>query len=303
MAKLLLMSLLICNVAIPAKFAASPPSKPKEAMIENIEYWSNAADDTFPTRLTVARSGSAELEVASNDGDPLGPNIGHFSMELEPRAFELLAKAVADTAFLQHANPGPVEPGEVIRRMRVRFSNGREVRRFVQGSAPVDAGFARAEQAALRLAAETRRHPTDALALAATLSQGAGRDDMVIDVTITNVGSNAVAVPHPDHWAESGMAFHLSVRRKDVPLAEMSNEHQTFLELGREALVSVPALTAAQVTIQPGQRQVLSFGVHLPLSPGRYEAWGALLVRLFAENGNAIMLGELLSTRLPIVRK
>lgn len=271
-------------------------------MVEAIEYWSNAADDAFPTRLTVARAGLAELEVMSNEDNPAMPIIGRFSTATDARMFEQIAKAVMAPGFAKHVNPGPVEPGEVIRRINVRFSDGHEVKRHVAGSAAANAGFAEAEKEALRMIGEVRRHPRQALALVMTVSPGTGRDRQILEIALSNAGSDPVALPHPNQWMQSGMAFHVTARRSDVPLAQMSNEHQTFLELGQDALTAAPASTAPRITLAPGQRQIFSFDARLPLAPGKYEIWGAFIARLFNEQGNEVMLGELVSPRMPISR-
>jgi len=211
--------------------AGRPPLQDEDFMVETIEYWSNAADDAFPTRLTVARSGAAELEVMSNEDNPAVPSIGRFSMPTDAPSFEQLAKAVAVPAFAQHANPGPAEPGQVIRRINARFADGHEVRRHVTESAPVDSGFARAEQEALRMAAEIRRHPQHAVAIAMTVAPGATRDQLVLGVTLSNVGAEPLALPQ-----------------------------------------------------------------------GKYELWGAFIVRLLSEQGGELMIGELVSPRMPIAR-
>jgi len=100
------------------------PLQDEDFMVKTIEYWSNAADDAFPTRLSVARSGAAELEVMSNEDNPAVSNIGRFSMATDAASFEKFAKLVAAPAFAQHANPGPAEPGGVIRKVNARFAEG-----------------------------------------------------------------------------------------------------------------------------------------------------------------------------------
>lgn len=270
-------------------------------MVDTIEYWSNAADDAFPTRLVVTRN-KAELEVMSNEDNPAVPNIGRFSMAADAPKFEQLAAAVATPAFAKHANPDPIEPGEVIRKLTVRFADGHEVRRHVEGSAPGDAGFASAEQQALRMAAEVRRHPRQVVSIAMTTTPGATRDDHILNVTLSNAGAESLALPHPGQWLNAGMALHVTARRTDIPLAQMSNEHQAFLELGQKELASAPIPIAPRITLAPGQSQVFSFSAHLPLPPGKYEMWAAFIVQLLSEQGNEFMLGELVSPRLAVKR-
>lgn len=271
-------------------------------MIEAIEYWTNESVDTFPTRLMVARRGTAELEIASKEGDPIDPNIGQFSMATDGDAFERLSKAVSAAEFLQHANPGPANPGEVIRQITVRFDDAHEVQRHVKWSVPADPGFKLAEQEALRIIAETRRHPKHAMAIEMKVSPGATREDLVLAVTLINVGKETVALPHPSRWADMGMALHVTARRSDVPLAQMSNEHQTLVELGQGALASAPTPMVPRITLAPGQKQLFSFNARLPLSAGKYEIWGAMILQSLNEQGEALLVGELVSPKTPLAR-
>lgn len=293
----------VATAHMGAACAERPPAKKEDVMIESIEYWTNAPDDAFPTRLTIARSGVAELEVTSNDDNPAVPNIGRFSKVVDAASFEQLVKAVAAPAFSQHPNPGPVEPGGVIRRLNVRFADGHEVQRHVVESVAADAGFTQAEQVALRIAADLRRHPRVAVAIEMKVVPGATRDDLVLDVTVINVGKESLVVPHPSRWTETGMALQVTARRSDVPLAQMSNEHQTFVELGQDALVSESASTVPPVpTLEPGKKRVFSFNVRLPLAAGKYDVWGALILQLLTEQGKELLTGELVSPKFPLAR-
>lgn len=292
----------VATAHMGAACAERPSAKKEDVMIETIEYWTNAPDDAFPTRLTLTRNGAAELEVTSNDDDPAMANIGRFSKAVDAATFELLAQAVATPAFTQHPNPGPVEPGGVIRRFNVRFADGHDVKRHVVESVDADAGFTQAEQVALRIAADLRRHPRVAVAIEMKVAPGATRDDLVLDVTVTNVGKESLVVPHPSRWMETGMALHVTARRSDVPLAQMSNEHQTFVELGQDALASASASTVPRPTLEPGQKQLFSFNVRLPLPAGKYDIWGALILQLLTEQGKERLTGELVSPKFPLVR-
>jgi hypothetical protein len=58
----------------------------EDFMVETIEYWSNAADDAFPARLTVASSGAARFTPAPGQRQVFSFNA---HLGLPPGKYEL----------------------------------------------------------------------------------------------------------------------------------------------------------------------------------------------------------------------
>jgi hypothetical protein len=113
---------------------------------------------------------------------------------------------------------------------------------------------------------------------------------------------NPLALPNPNRWKDTGVALLVTAQRTDVPLRQMTNEHQTFRELGHDALLSSSESQHSIISILPGQRQSFSFGTDFPLPSGKFEVWCSFRVRLFDTQGRELIFGEIVSTRFPLRR-
>jgi hypothetical protein len=275
-------------------------------MAYRIEYWTNAPDDVYPSVLEVSSAKGAELLVASNEDDPGEPTIGRFSMRADAAVFTPLLDAVTAPGFAAAGAPAAAEPGELIRRFSVAVDSKPEVVRIVTETMKPDAPFAAAENLALQLMKKVRQHPRRVLALENfALNFSSVADRLEVTFTLANPGPEPVAIPSPERWAPANIQLTVTARRSDVPLAQMGNQHQVFVQLEAGHLVELvpPAGKGGLLLLDPGQELRLRFEKALPpLMPGKYDVWGTFSVQLLDAKGSEITQGELASPRQPLQR-
>jgi hypothetical protein len=263
-----------------------------------IEYWSNHASDAHPTVLTVSASEPATLFVGSNADSPGVAPVGTFQATPPPAETD----ALVHVARMLVRNPRPVLapalPGEEIRRLTIALDSGPQETRHVTESSPPDQWFLTAEAAAVALANVVLQHPKVALS-AQTVVRLNGTGRVEVAVKLVNVGFDSLAIPHPDFWADGSVSIQVVARRNDVPLAELRNEHQHFLDLSKAQLVSTnPALVQARtIAIAPHREVTFNFSAGLVLPQGNYDVWLALDTALLDDRGLQIMRTELVSKK------
>jgi hypothetical protein len=270
----------------------------------SIEYWTNAPDDVYPSVLEVSSAKGAELLVASNEDEPGEPTIGRFAMRGDAAAFTPLLDAVTAPGFAAAGAPAMAEPGELIRRFSVTVDSKSEVVRVVTETMKPDAPFAAAESLALQLMKKVRQHPRRVLALENfALNFSAVMDRLEVTFSLANPGPEPVAIPYLVHWAQANIQLTVTARRSDVPLAQMGNQHQVFVQFDADQLVELtaPSNTGNLLVLAPGQELRLRFQKDLPpLMPGKYDVWGTFSVQLLDAKGSEITRGELASPRQPV---
>jgi hypothetical protein len=278
-------------------------------MSYKIEYWTNAPDEMFPTVLVVSPTKGADLLVSSNEDDPRESTIGRFSMSGNTAAFAPLLEAVLDPSFAAVGEPASALPGELIRRFSVTAEGNPEIVRIVTETMKPDAAFSSAEDVALQLVQEVRKHPRRALALENFAlkfsSSGQEGDHLEVAFNLANPGTEPVAIPRPERWSEANIQLTITARRSDVPLEKMGNQHQVFVQLEAGDLVGLvpPAGKGDLLLIDPGQDLALRFQKTLsPLPAGKYDTWGVFSVQLLDARGTEITQGELSSPHQPAQR-
>lgn len=268
-------------------------------MLYEIEYWSNNASDAHPLVLTVAAPANASLTVGSNGDTPGSAPVGIFAAGLPPASVDPLLRAATALAA-PAAAIGPANPGELVRRLTASVEGQPPIARTATESSPADPAFEAAEREALALAALVRQHPKLALSVVASFGFGAG-GSVDIAVKLTNVGVDPVCIPHPDQWTDQPVLVNVTARRNDVPLAQLRNEHQVFLELSRDRLAGVTPTQAAAptITIAPRQDVTFKFSAILKLTAGSYDVWLACDTPLLDAKGNVVLRAELVSAKQP----
>lgn len=262
-----------------------------------IEYWSNHASDAHPSVLTVSASEPATLLVGSNADNPGMDPVGTFRAAPPPAETDALVH-VARMLVRTPTVFAPALPGEEMRRLTMALDSGPPQTRQVTESSPPDQWFLTAEAAAVAVAKVVRQHPKVALSAQTVVRlKGAGRVEVA--VKLVNVGLEALAIPHPDFWADGSVSIQVTARRNDVPLAELRNEHQSFLDLSRGQLLSTsPTLVQARtIAIAPHGELTFNFSADLPLPHGNYDVWLTLDTALLDDRGLQIMRAELVSKK------
>jgi hypothetical protein len=263
-----------------------------------IEYWSNHASDAHPTVLTISASEPALLFVGSNADNPGLEPVGTFRATPPPAETDALVHVARMLVRTPQSVVAAALPGEEIRRLTIALDSGPQETRHVTESSPPDQWFLRAEAAAVALAKVVRQHPKVALS-AQTVVRLNGTGRVEVAVKLVNVGFDALAIPHPDFWTDGSVSIQVTARRNDVPLAELRNEHQRFLDLSKAELVSAsPALVQARtITIAPHGELTFNFSADLALPQGNYDVWLTLDTALLNDQGLQIMRTQLVSKK------
>lgn len=269
-----------------------------QTMEYKIEYWSNRASDGYATILRVSQGGPAILQIGSNADEP-GPNPVGIFRAASPRAEEeALVQSVRRLLFAPEGPVVPSMPGEVMRRLTVALDTGSQEVRSASESCPPTAPFLAAESAAIALATVIRKYPQAAIA-AQTFFHLGGTKHWTVTLKLTNVGSEPVAIPHPDYW-EGAVSIQVTARRNDVALADLRNKHQQFIELSSRQLVATIPLPkpGPTIPIAPHRDVTFQFTVDVDLSTGRYDRWLSLATNLLDARGVEIARVELVSAKV-----
>ena len=263
-----------------------------------IEYWSNNASDAYSTVLTATSPGTASLVIGSNGDTPGAAPVGTFFAKLPADALAELLRAATAPGFAAGPATESANPGEVIRRLKVVGEGRSEVLRYATQASPPDAAFEAAERAALALAKLVRQHPKQALSAETTLRFGP-KKHVGVTVTLTNVGVEALGIPHPDFWEKHSVTITLTALRSDVPLAQLGNEHQAFIELSKDQLSgATPSLSSAPaISIGSLTDLTLTFTANLSIPAGHYDFWLTLETPLLDAQGVEVVRAELVSKK------
>jgi hypothetical protein len=263
-----------------------------------IEYWSNHTSDAHPTILTVSQTDPVTLLVGSNADNPGQDSVGTFHATPPPAETDALIQAARWLVHTPKPIVPPAVPGGEIRKLTITLDSGPEEVRHVTEDLPPDPAFSTAEAAAIAFAKVVRQHPKIAL-----WSQTVLRLDrpghIEVAMKLFNVGAEPLSIPHPDFWADGSVSIQVTARRNDVPLAELRNEHQRFLDLSKAQLVGTsPLLVQAKIIpIAPRQDLTFKFAADLVLPKGNYDVWLALDTSLLDDRGSQIMRIELVSKK------
>jgi len=270
-------------------------------MAIEVVYWTNAPDDAYPTVLTLPADGDPRLEVGTNGDDPAVRTVGEFRKDGDSLDADLLRRAVSDPAFVTGPEAELVEPGTVVREVRVRPEEGPVYERVAAGDVAEGAAFRDAEEIALRIAAELRAHPERALEMAFS-PEGGGGNGTGFDVRLSNPGSQAVAMPVPARWEERGVRLVLTFFRAGVTEAEMTNEDQGFVELSADALVPPlpPTPSPDLLAVPPGAAVRFSFRTEAPDLGGNREVEATFELPLLDAAGHERLRVELVSPRVAL---
>lgn len=262
-----------------------------------ITYSTNATSEGFTMSVAVSAAVAPLLTVGSNADDPGTAPVGTFSAP--PAVVRTDAFVQAAWRLIQNREPSPARalPGQVVRRVMVRSGATGQQERFATETSAPDLDFAATETAAFGLARALRQHPREALSGRTTFRP---RKPDLIEATVelTNVGIAPLAIPHPDAW-EGRWSFTLSARRNDLPLAELRNEHQRFVELAKGDLADTkpPLAPGAPITLSPGGRVTFTFATVLALPSGGYDVWTTVETPILDSRGTTLLRAEIVSTK------
>jgi hypothetical protein len=97
------------------------------------------------------------------------------------------------------------------------------------------------------------------------------------------------------------LAVPVVARRSDFPLAELSNEHQRFVNLSQAQITGTkpPLEPGRTIALAPTRKVTLTFATDLPLPWGSYDIWMALKTAILDPQGARLMRADLLSAKEP----
>jgi hypothetical protein len=268
-------------------------------MTYKVEYWTNQSSNTNPMELTVSHSGPATLLVRSNADNPEINPVGIFRGVPSQTEVDALVQACHRLVLAPKPHLEPPVPGELVRRLTISLDDGpTEMRNTVMSTAP-DQPFLAAEAAALALLKVVRQHPQIALT-AQTLLHLDGAGHLEVSIRVTNIGKEPLRIPHPDMWGDGSVSIQVTALRNDVPLADLRDKHQQFLDLSKPQIVgTLPSLASGRtIPIAPYRDVTFQFVADMVLSPGNYDVWLTLDTALLDAQGANIMQAELLSKSL-----
>lgn len=292
-------------VLVLAVAACQDPKEEGKPMapIEAVEYGSTQADEALPTELRVRPGRESELWIRSNRDGPERTAVGFFRKALVPADTEALLPLLDAPDFHAAANPAAVVPGEIVRKIAVRYADGKELLRFVGEEAPAPAAFARAEQALLKLVEATAAGPRLAVSVAVEPVPSAvdAKTPVAFRLTFRNPGAEAIRVAMPKGWAGSHTEVEWKGLRSDVPLAHLGNAHAMALRLEPTHAVDVPA--DEWRTLEPGASVSLDFKAAWRWTPGVYDLQLSCLSSLRAEDGRTATRFEWVSPKTRLEAK
>ncbi|HKP97946.1 MAG TPA: hypothetical protein VJ385_19595 [Fibrobacteria bacterium] len=240
-----------------------------------IRYWSTAADETMPLSLSVFPATHADLWLPCNRDHAAQAALGRFRKTVDGSEVKPILSAVEAEGFLGSANPPSVLPGEVVRKITLKYADGRESMRFQGEEGKASEGFARAEQSLLAMLRTVERHPLASLsfhgdALPAQTVQG---HVLGFSLILTNAGKETLRVPMPSAWAATQTGLEARGLRSDIPLDKLDNSHAPALALSARHLAPGWKAPAAgdDMELRPGQTLALPFQTVLTWIPGDYD--------------------------------
>jgi hypothetical protein len=288
---------LLCTPACRCGHGGTPED---EGLDYKIEYWSNSVSEEYPTMVAISSSASPLLMVGSNADDPGAAPVGRFSVA--PAAARTGAFMRATLRLMRSAErkAAPALPGQVVRELKVVSNSGSEQVRYGTERAAPDPEFLTAEAEAVTLARFLRQHPKTALSAQATF-RPTKPDRLEFAVKLVNVGIDPLAIPHPDVWADGSTAVTVVARRNDVPLAQLSNKHQRFVNLSQAQITGTkpPLEPGRTITLAPTREVTLTFATDLPLPRGSYDILMRLETAILDPQGALLMRAELVSGKEP----
>jgi hypothetical protein len=242
------------------------------ADITHVTYWSSQPDETMPTELSLDLGKAATLWLRCNRDQPTVAVLGRFTKPLPAAETDPLIRLLGSAEFQGVQNPPPALPGEVMRRITVKTSDGKQVLKFVAEGAAAPPPFAQAEGLLLKLAEATRAHPQQALSLALepVPSAGDAKTPFTFKVVLSNPGTEPVRISLPKGWAASSTELEWRGVRSDIPLAQLSNDHSKTVKPGLAHVVNPPP--EDWKTLAPGASASLELKASwVGWTPGEYD--------------------------------
>lgn len=243
--------------------------------IVEVEYWSTAAEDAFPLSLTFVPGGDAVLWVRCNHDNPAKTVVGEFRKKLEKADTDPLIKVLESPEFSASPNPASALPGESIRKITAKRSDGAALMRYVGAVIPATATFKNAEALLFRIADKVRTNPIHAIGLKVDAVPASVLPDQAVSftVTLTNSGTQVLRVSLPKIWEAAETQAEWDGLRSDVPLAQMNNDHRRTVELSAAHMPSTwaPPTEKDFAELPPRGSLALPFTVTFAWEPGAYD--------------------------------
>jgi hypothetical protein len=267
--------ILACLALIWTACNGGQPKGDDMSPIVEVEYWSTEADDTHPLSLNFAPGGDAVLWMRCNRDNPAKVTVGEFRKKLEKSDTDPLLKVLDSPEFSASPNPKSALPGESIRRITAKRSDGSTLMRYVGAVVPATATFKNAEALLQRIGDKVRTQPVHAVALKVDPIPVSAQPEQAVTftVTISNPGDQVLRVPLPKAWEAAETQAEWDGLRSDVPLAEMNNDHRRTLELSAAHLPPswAPPTPKDFVELPPRGSLALPFTVNFSWEPGAYD--------------------------------
>jgi len=274
----------------------------EEQMQQEIQYWSNAADEMLPTELSISNQGMATLKLRTMRNTTNATNasvVGLFQMQLDELRLQSLNQALNTKEFVALSNPTTFIEGEVLRKLTCKKLGQPEMVKIASGSAARAPAFLQAENAAKALLSDVQKHPLYALSIevpgpSPQLHKGEPLD---ITVVIANRGYKSVRIPSPDAWHEKMVSMTLEALRSDVPANDLKPFHQKFEMITKADLKQANHTDIADkfITLPPGGKSEFILSKRLTWEAGSYNLRISVQLPLENMEGQEVLRCELLS--------
>lgn len=290
---LLLLGLLACK---PSDI------KRNKTMKSEITYWSNEGETTLPNELLIANDGETVLKIRSNRTNTEYSNAGIYRAHFEEARFLSLANALRNEEFVRLQDPQNLPPGIALRKLSIKEHDKTMIEKFTTGAIKTPPVFQAAEKLALDLVATTRKTPYQAISiqvdqLPAQFNSG---DTVNFSVTLTNVGSQSIQIPHPANWDDYSAQMILKALRSDIPLAELRARHQKFETLSKDTMSEIKArkVQGPMITLVPSDKITMLLQKKFDWDNGNYDADISCLLPLFDTDGKEVIRCEIVSKKI-----
>lgn len=270
--------------------AMSAPAQDK-SMLNTIAYTSNKADDRFKTELTVNPDGAAILKIGSNRDRRSSPS-GLFKAVIPSHLMMQLSQDTADPAFTASPSQAQLVPDKSFREITVITHDKSRLVKLVGEELATPAPFSQAEKTIETIILHVLKFPVIAITLQVSLfpeQNTPGQIDQ-FNLNITNVGKKVVYFDAPTKWGESASQGDIAALRTDIPLPELTSNHQQFVQLNSDNFQAAsPSFVGPKVRLDPNEGVTLGFQQKFNWPPGRYKVDIDLVLSLVGEDDQPLM--------------
>jgi hypothetical protein len=268
-------------------------------MNPEIIYWTNAADEMFPTELLISSDGIANLKIPTGRKGRDSSVVGLFRARLADSQLKPLISALKTREFAEIQNPKSLVEGEVMRKLSIKEQDKPQVTKLMTANAPRSPVFLEAEKAALDLIAVVSKKPVYAVRIElANVPQLIRKSDAVRPtVVLINSGSEPIQIPGPQSWDQQKVQMTIEAIRSDIPAEQLSSKHQRFEKVLKDDVETVQAITLSKefIILKPAERATLVLKKNLDWPAGNYRVKILFLLPLFDSQKQPVLRCEAVS--------